>query len=40
MDKNVPVAIFGGLIGFFVGGIGRGFLGLVIVGAFFGWKEL
>ena len=40
MGKKVPVSIFGGLIGFFVGGIGGGFLGLVIGGTFFGWKEL
>jgi len=34
------VAIFIGLIGFFVGGVGGGFLGLVIGGTFFGWLEL
>ncbi len=40
MSKKVAVAIFGGLIGFFAGSIGGGFLGLVIGGTFFGWVEL
>ncbi len=40
MSKKVLVAIFGGLIGFFIGVIGGGFLGLVIGGTFFGWVEL
>lgn len=40
MSKNVLTSIFGGLIGFFIGVIGGGFLGLVIGGTFFGWLEL
>lgn len=40
MGKKLLVAMFGGLIGFFSGGLSGGFLGLVIGGTFFGWLEL
>jgi len=40
MGKKVLVAVFGGLIGFFVGGICGGFFGLVIGGTFLGWLDL
>ncbi len=40
MGKKVFVGIIGGLIGFFLGVIGGGFLGLVVGGTLFGWLEL
>ncbi len=39
MSKKILSSIFGGLVGFFVGVVGGGFLGLVIGGTFFGWLE-
>jgi hypothetical protein len=40
MSKNILKGILGGIIGFFIGTIGGGFLGLVIGGTFFGWLEI
>lgn len=40
MSKKILASILGGLIGFFIGALGGGFLGLVIGGTFFGWIEV
>lgn len=40
MSRKILAGVIGGLIGFFAGFIGGGFLGLVIGGTFFGWVEL
>jgi len=40
MSKSTLVGILGGIIGFLVGAIGGGFIGLIIGGTFFGWLEL
>ena len=40
MSKSILIGILGGIIGFLVGAIGGGFLGLIIGGTFFGWLEL
>ncbi len=39
MNKKLWARILGGLLGFVVGVIGGGFLGLVIGGTFLGWLE-
>ncbi len=39
MNKKLRAGILGGLLGFVVGVIGGGFLGLVIGGTFLGWLE-
>lgn len=40
MNNKIVTGIIGGLVGFLVGVIGGGFLGLVVGGTFFGWVEL
>lgn len=40
MSKSIIVGTFGGIVGFLIGAIGGGFIGLVIGGTFFGWLEI
>jgi integral membrane sensor domain MASE1 len=40
MGKKILAIVLGGLIGFSIGTLGGGFLGLVIGGTFFGWIEV
>ena len=40
MSKSIMIGTLGGIIGFILGAIGGGFIGMVIGGTFFGWLEI
>jgi integral membrane sensor domain MASE1 len=40
MSKSIMMGTLGGIMGFLLGAIGGGFLGMVIGGTFFGWLEI